>query len=131
MALQVGASHTIERRVAPEHSADTHGNPGVDVFTTPILCEWSEEAAVLAVQDQIDPGMITLGTRIDLKHLVATPIGMMVKVTATLKEIDERKLIFAVEAFDEKEKISECTHERFIVNKSRFLQKVADKARGS
>ncbi len=130
MALQVGASYTIERRVAPEHSADTHGNPGVHVFTTPILCEWSEEAAVLAVQDQLDPGMITLGTRIDLKHLVATPIGMMVKVTATLKEIDERKLTFAVEAFDEKEKISECTHERFIVNKSRFLQKVADKAKG-
>ncbi|MFQ5988693.1 MAG: thioesterase family protein [Candidatus Methylomirabilales bacterium] len=130
MALQVGASYTIERRVTTEHSADTHGNPGVDVFTTPILCEWSEEVAVLAVQDQLDPGMITLGTHIDLKHLVATPIGMMVKVTATLNEIDERKLTFAVEAYDEKEKISECTHERFIVNKSRFLQKVADKAKG-
>ncbi|MEE9539684.1 MAG: thioesterase family protein [candidate division NC10 bacterium] len=130
MALQVGASYTIERRVDPEHSADTHGNPGVDVFTTPILCEWTEEAAVLAVQDQLDPGMITLGVRIDLKHLVATPIGMTVKVSATLKEIDERKLVFAIEAFDEKEKISECTHERFIVNKSRFMQKVAEKAKG-
>jgi predicted thioesterase len=126
----VGATYTIERRVDQEHSADTHGNPGVDVFTTPILCEWTEEAAVLAVQDQLDPGMITLGVRIDLKHLVATPIGMMVKVTATLKEIDERKLVFAIEAFDEKEKISECTHERFIANKSRFLQKVAEKAKG-
>ncbi|MFQ5656497.1 MAG: thioesterase family protein [Candidatus Methylomirabilales bacterium] len=129
MALKVGASYTIERRVGPEHSADTHGNPGVDVFTTPILCEWSEEAAVRAVTDHLEPGMITLGIRIDLQHLVATPIGMTVKVTATLKEIDERKLIFAVEAHDEKEKISECTHERFIANKNRFLQKVADKAR--
>jgi predicted thioesterase len=77
MALQVGASYTIERRVDQEHSADTHGNPthgnpGVDVFTTPILCEWSEEAAVLAVQDQLDPGMITLGVWIDLKHLVGS-----------------------------------------------------------
>lgn len=130
MALEVGASHTIKRRVEQAHSADTHGNPGVDVFTTPVLCEWNEEAAVLAVQGQLDAGMITLGIRIDLKHLVATPIGMMVTVTATLKEIDERKLIFAVEAYDEKEKISECTHERFIVNKNRFLQKVAEKARG-
>ena len=130
MALKVGTSYTIERRVGVEHSADTHGNPGIDVFTTPVLCEWSEEAAVLAVTDQLEPGMITLGIRIDLKHLVATPIGMMVRVTATLKEIDERKLIFAVEAYDEKEKISECTHERFIVNKSRFLQKVAEKSKG-
>jgi predicted thioesterase len=129
MAPNIGASYTIERRVGPEHSADRHGNPGVNVFTTPILCEWSEEAAVLAVQDQLDPGMITLGTRIDLKHLVATPIGMMVRVTATLKEMDGRKLIFAIEAHDEKEKISECTHERFIVTKSRFLEKVAEKAR--
>jgi predicted thioesterase len=55
---------------------------------------------------------------------------MTVKVTATLKEIDERKLVFAIESYDEKEKISECTHERFIVNKSRFLQKVAEKAKG-
>lgn len=130
MAVEVGARYTIERRVKPEHSADKHGNPGVDVFTTPLLCEWSEEAAVLAVHEKLDPGMITLGTRIDLKHLVATPIGMMVKVTATLKEIDGRKLIFGVEAYDEKEKISECTHERFIVNKERFLAKVAEKAKG-
>lgn len=130
MAPKVGSSHTIKRRVEPEHSADRHGNPGIDVFTTPLLCEWSEEAAVLAVQDQLDPGMITLGTRIDLKHLVATPIGMMVRVTATLKEVDGRKLLFAVEAHDEREKISECTHERFIVTKSRFLEKVAEKAKG-
>lgn len=129
MALGVGASYTIERRVAPEHSADTHGNPGVDVFTTPLLCEWSEEASVLAVQDKLDPGMITLGTRIDLKHLAATPIGMKVKVTSTLKEIDGRKLVFSVEAYDEKEKISECVHERFMVNKERFVAKVAEKAK--
>lgn len=130
MAPKIGASHTIKRRVEPEHSADKHGNPGVDVFTTPLLCEWSEEAAVLAVHDQLDPGMITLGTRIDLKHLVATPIGMMVRVTATLKAIEGRKLTFDVEAHDEKEKISECTHERFLVTKDRFLQKVAEKAGG-
>jgi len=130
MALQVGARYTIERRVEPEHSADTHGNPGVDVFTTPLLCEWSEEAAVCSVTDKLDPGMITLGTRIDLKHLVATPIGMVVKVTATLKEIDGRKLVFDIESYDEKEKISECTHERFMVNKERFVAKVAEKAKG-
>ncbi|HZX60939.1 MAG TPA: thioesterase family protein [Candidatus Methylomirabilis sp.] len=130
MAPTVGAHYTIERRVEREHSADRHGNPGVDVFTTPVLCEWSEEAAVRAVQDQLDPGMITLGTRIDLKHLAATPIGMKVRITATLKEIDGRKLTFAVEGFDQKEKISECVHERFIVSKGRFLEKVAEKAKG-
>lgn len=130
MGPEIGASYTIERRVEPEHSADKHGNPGVDVFTTPLLCEWSEEAAVSAVTKQLEPGMITLGTRIDLKHLVATPIGMVVKVTATLKEIDGRRLVFSIEGYDEKEKISECTHERFIVNKQRFFEKVAAKAKG-
>lgn len=129
MGPEIGASYTVERRVGPEHSADKHGNPGVDVFTTPLLCEWSEEAAVFAVTKQLEPGMITLGTRIDLKHLVATPIGMVVKVTATLKEIDGRRLVFSIEGYDEKEKISECTHERFIVNKQRFFEKVAAKAK--
>ncbi len=130
MGPEIGASYTVERRVGPEHSADKHGNPGVDVFTTPVLCEWSEEAAVFAVTKQLDPGMITVGTRIDLKHLAATPIGMMVKVTATLKEIDGRKLVFFIEGYDEKEKISECTHERFIVNEERFFEKIAAKAEG-
>lgn len=130
MGPEIGASYTVERRVEPEHSADKHGNPGVDVFTTPLLCEWSEEASVFAVTKQLDAGMITVGTRIDLKHLGATPIGMMVKVTATLKEIDGRKLVFSVEGYDEKEKISECTHERFIVNKERFFEKIAAKAKG-
>lgn len=132
MALQVGLSYTIERRVTPEHSADKWGNPGVDVFTTPILSSWCEETAVMAVRDHLAPDKVTVGTRVDLKHLAATPIGMKVKVTATLKEIvdDGRRLIFAVEAFDEREKIGECHHERFIVTKSRFLEKVAQKAKG-
>jgi predicted thioesterase len=132
MGLQVGLSYTIERKVGPEYSADKWGNPGVDVFTTPILSSWCEETAVMAVQAHLEPGKITVGTRVDLKHLAATPIGMKVKVTATLKEIvdDGRRLIFAIEAFDEREKIGECHHERFIVTKSRFLEKVAQKAKG-
>lgn len=130
MAIAPGMSAEFSRKVKEKDTATHHGNPGVEVFSTPVLCEWVEEAACKAVHPHLDPGMVTVGTVVNLKHLAATPVGMTVRVQARLTEVDGRRLVFVVEAFDEKEKIGESHQERFIVTLQRFLERTAQKARG-
>jgi predicted thioesterase len=130
MAVQPGLTAEFTRKVETQHTATYHGNPGVDVFSTPVLCEWVEEAACNAIHPHLEPGMVTVGTIVNLKHLAATPVGMKVRVHARLTEVDGRRLVFTVEAFDEKEKIGESHQERFIVTLQRFLERTAQKAKG-
>jgi predicted thioesterase len=130
MSLREGLTFEMERQVTEAESSDRHGNPIVHVLTTPIVVEWMEEVATAGVQQYLPEGQGTVGSVVNMKHLAATPIGHMVKVVAHLKQIDGRRLIFWIEAFDEVEKIAECHHERFIVDLARFHDKVGKK-RGS
>ncbi len=130
MSLREGLTFEMERRVTEAESSDRHGNPVVHVLTTPIVVEWMEEVATAGAQQYLPEGQGTVGSVVNMKHLAATPIGHMVKVVAHLKQIDGRRLIFWIEAFDEVEKIAECHHERFIVDLARFHDKVGKK-RGS
>ncbi len=130
MALAPGLSAQFTRKVEGQHTATYHGNPGVEVLSTPVVREWVEEAACLAVHSHLDTGQVSVGTVVNLKHLAATPVGMSVRVQARLTEVDGRRLVFVVEAFDEKEKIAESHQERFIVTLQRFLERTAQKAKG-
>jgi predicted thioesterase len=82
-----------------------------------------ENAAWQAVAEHLDEGYVTVGTLVNVKHLAATPLGQKVRATAELIEIDRRRLVFKVEAYDERQKIGEGLHERFAVNLERFMQK--------
>jgi predicted thioesterase len=73
---------------------------------------------------------LSLGTQVNIRHLSATPLGMKVTAHALLKGIDKNRLFFLVDAFDEREKVAEGEHERILVSKERFLQKVAKKRAG-
>jgi predicted thioesterase len=73
---------------------------------------------------------VSLGTEVKIKHLSPTPLGMKVTANAILKRVDKNRLFFLVDAFDELEKVAEGEHERVLVSKDRFLQKV-DRKRGS
>ena len=73
----------------------------------------------------------SLGTRINVSHLAATPPGLTVTVDVRLDRVEGRKLSFTVSAHDGAEKISEGTHERFVIDHARFAEKVAGKARGA
>ena len=73
--------------------------------------------------DGLEEGYVTVGTLVNVRHLAATPLGQQVRATAELVEIDRRRLVFKVEAYDEQQKIGEGFHERFIVHLERFLQK--------
>lgn len=130
MSLREGLTFEMERRVTEAESSDRHGNPIVHVLTTPIVVEWMEEVATAGAQQYLPDGQGTVGSVVNMKHLAATPIGLKVKVVAHLKQIEGRRLVFWIEAFDEVEKIAECQHERFIVDLARFHDKVGKKLGG-
>lgn len=115
-------------KVGPEHTASRVGSGGMDVLATPVLVRLMEQAAVSAVDARLPEGYQTVGIHVDVRHLSATPPGMIVVASATLTAVDGRKLTFAVEAFDDVEKVGEGIHERMIVAQDRFLQRVAAKA---
>jgi fluoroacetyl-CoA thioesterase len=124
MALQTGMTGESKTTVVHENTAAAVGAGGVEVFGTPMMIALMENAAWRAVAQGLDEGYVTVGTLVHVSHLAATPIGQQVRATAELIEVDGRRLVFKVEAFDEHQKIGEGRHERFIVNLERFLQRV-------
>jgi predicted thioesterase len=114
--------------VVKEEDLVSHlGGVDVDVLTTPRLVQLLEEAAIQTIRDCIPSGQITLGALVKIKHLSPTPLGMKVTAHALLRDVDKNRLLFAVDAYDEVEKVAEGEHERILVPKDRFLQKVQKK----
>ena len=125
MELKVGMSYTKEITVEDRHTAKAFASGILDVFATPMLAAITEEASMRAVADALEEGQGTVGISLDLKHIAATPVGGHVRATATLTAIDRRKLTFEIEAYDDKELIGTCTHERFIIDNEKFMAKVS------
>lgn len=116
--------------VEERHTAAHLGSGGVPVYATPMMILAMEEAALSAVDPRLEPGQVTVGYHLDVKHLAATPLGMRVTARAELLSVEGKMLSFKVEAFDEKEKIGEGTHVRAIINVARFKEKLAAKSVG-
>jgi len=106
------------------------GDMDVDVLSTPRLIQLLEAAAIEAIKGSIPSEQLSLGTEVKMKHLSPTPLGMKVTAHALLKQVDKNRLFFLVDAYDEKEKVAEGEHERILVSKERFLQKVEKKKTG-
>jgi fluoroacetyl-CoA thioesterase len=123
MALEPGMTGEATTTVVHENTAAHVGAGGVEVFATPMMIALMENAAWRAVANGLEEGYVTVGTLVNVRHLAATPPGQQVRATAELIEIDRRRLVFKVEAYDEQQKIGEGYHERFIVNLDRFMQK--------
>ncbi|HLI69803.1 MAG TPA: thioesterase family protein [Ktedonobacteraceae bacterium] len=126
MTLNVGLIGEATTVVTYENTAASVGAGGVEVFATPMMIALMENAAWRSVADHLEPGYVTVGTLVNVKHLAATPLGQKVRATAELVEIDRRRLVFKVEAYDEQQKIGEGFHERFIVQLERFLEKKSE-----
>jgi fluoroacetyl-CoA thioesterase len=103
---------------------------GARVLGTPYLISNLEFTARNSVLPFLEKGFDTVGARVDVRHLAATPMGMEVTFQSELVAVEDRRLHFRVTAFDEKETISEGTHERFIINVERFASRVQAKASG-
>jgi len=113
--------------VTPDNTAEKFGNSGAVVFATPMLVALMEQAAINALAPYLADGQGSVGTKVEIAHLAATPVGMSVQATATLEEVAGKKMVFAVEAFDNQEQVGKGRHERYIINTAIFLEKVAAK----
>ena len=127
MSLTVGLRGRAETVVTETNTASAVGSGLVPVFATPYMVALMENAAVNAVTAHLEAGQGTVGTRLEVSHDAATPIGMRVWAECTLKEIDGKRLVFDVAAFEEAGPIGKGTHERFLIHTEKFLAKCESK----
>ena len=130
MSLTVGSKGRAEALVTEANTAAAVGSGLVPVFATPYMVALMENAAVNAVQAGLEAGQGTVGTRLEVTHDAATPVGMKVWAEAELTAVEGKKLTFTVRAFDEAGPIGGGTHERFIITVDRFLAKAEAKKGG-
>lgn len=125
--IRPGLSMEKSERVTDDNTANKYASGGVEVYATPAMIGLMENAAYSCVQNGLPEGWSTVGTALDVKHLAATPVGLTVTARAEVVVAEGRRLLFKVEAFDNREKIGEGTHERFIINLDKFLNRVKNK----
>ncbi len=128
MSIEPGLTGEIVRIVAESDTAVVYGSGLVPVLSTPHLIALMECAAQLVIEPFLTEEQTSVGIRVAMRHIAATPVGMQVRVRAEILEVDRRRLSFKVEAWDEVEKIGEAEHERFIVDAVRFMARVTEKA---
>ena len=115
MSLEPGATGEVTLTVGSDITAHAMGNHGVHVLATPFLIGLLENAGAAVLRGEIPPGGGSVGTMVEMRHLAATPAGMTVRAKATLLETDGKRFLFAVDAWDDREKIAEGRHERYLV----------------
>lgn len=132
MALQLhlpaGLTGTAEMVVGEQHTAPRVGSGRIHVLATPVMINLIEAAALAAVEQSLPEQHQSLGTRLDISHVAATPVGMRVRATAEVVRVEGRTIHFRVRAEDEHDLIGEGTHERVVVNLDRFDARVREKA---
>ena len=125
--MDTGIKGYKEITVTKELTAISLGSGDLEVYATPAMIALMEGTASESVKSELDEGQGSVGTCIAIKHLAATPIGMRVRCESELVEVDGRRLVFHITAYDEKDKIGEGTHERFIISNDKFQSKVNSK----
>lgn len=127
--LQVGLRAETSLVVSDADTAARWGSGLVPVYSTPALVGQMEHTAVVALTGQLAAGQTTVGGRIEVRHLAPTPVGMTVRVVAELVEVEGRRLGFKIEAWDDVEKIGEASHDRFVIDETKFMARVRSKGR--
>lgn len=129
-SIPVGLKGEHRRTVTSEIAIDFLGMDGTRVLGTPFMIMLLEMAARNSLLPLLDPGYDSVGTEVNVRHLAATPVGMEVTFKSEVIAVDDRRVRFKVEAFDEKEPIADGTHERFIIHVERFAKRIAEKIGG-
>lgn len=125
--ITIGIKGHLEQVVTPEMSAARVGSGLVDVLATPMMISLVERTCNESVLSHLDEGQGTVGTLVNVTHTAATPIGMRVWCDSELVDVDRRRLVFHVKAYDACGLIGEGTHERFIIDTAKFTAKVKKK----
>jgi fluoroacetyl-CoA thioesterase len=123
--IKVGMSAERTLVVPPERTVG-HFVPHMPmVYATPMMILEMEMASADAINAHLEPGWVTVGTEVDIKHLAATPVGAVVRTTAKVIAVERRVIRFEVEAFDERRRIGEGRHARGLVNVANFTSALA------
>jgi fluoroacetyl-CoA thioesterase len=130
VTLPIGTKGESIILVTNENAVSFLGDPDARVLGTPYMIAHLEMTARDSVKPLLDEGYDTVGARVDVRHLAATPMGMTVTFRSELTAVDGRRLQFNVEAFDGNEKIGEGTHERAIINVAKFAARLKAKSAG-
>lgn len=125
--IQTGIKGYQEDFVTEDRLAVNVGSGQVKVYATPQMIALVEKTALLSVEPYLEEGQSSVGTLVNMSHCSATPCGMKVHVETELVEVDRRRLVFKAKAYDERGLIGEGSHERFIIDITRFQAKAESK----
>ena len=125
MELQSGIKNEKSIVVTEELTASKVGSGLLPVYATPSMIALMENTCADCVQPYMQEGDGTVGTSVDIKHVSATPVGKKVRCECTLTEINGKKLVFEVNAYDDKGLIGTGTHKRAIINNEAFMARLA------
>lgn len=131
MELKTGIIGKQKFMVTEEMTAKRLGSGELPVLATPQMIALMENTAYKSVAAYLGEGQGTVGTKIAINHLAASPVGMEVSLESELVEIDRKRLVFRVKAYDAAGCIGEGEHERFIIDNQRFLEKAEAKKTGA
>ncbi|GIV64433.1 MAG: thioesterase family protein [Chloroflexota bacterium] len=130
MSIEPGLKAELSITVQESDTARFSAGEGFPpVLSTPRLVGYLERTAHQVLLPHLKENQGSVGTCVNIRHLAATPVGMQVRFSAELMEVDGRRLRFKVEAWDEVEKIAEGEHERFVIDRNRFNERLEEKAR--
>lgn len=125
--MEKGIKNTKTITVTADKTAEAMGSGILPVFATPAMVALMENTAAESVEALLPEGSTSVGTLINVKHLSADPVGAEVRCESELVEVDGRKLTFEIKVFDREGLVGEAYHERFVVDKARFMDKVQKK----
>ncbi|ADW18537.1 Thioesterase superfamily [Desulfobulbus propionicus DSM 2032] len=122
--IPTGIKGKEELVVTFEETAAKYGSGLVEVYATPAMVALMEKTCLKSVLPYLPEGFGTVGIKVDISHGKATPVGMKVTCESTLVEVDRRRLVFELLAYDEKGEIGRGRHERFIIDPKKFMEKL-------
>lgn len=128
MTLEPGLVNELTYKVEVSDTARSSGGESLPpVLSTPRMISFMERTAHMSILPYLAEGQTSVGTVVNIRHIGATPVGMEVRFRAELLEVDRRRLLFKVEAWDALEKVGEGQHERYIIDEGRFNERLAQK----
>ena len=123
--IPLGTQGVFTLEVRPEHLASQFKDSVLPpVLATPVMIMVMENAALNAIKPYLEPGESALGTRVDIRHIAATPVGVRVDGEAQVTRVDGRRIEFIVRAVDETEEIGRGVHERTIIDLARLSKRL-------
>ena len=125
--MQTGIKGLQEITVTDRDTAAVYGSGSLEVFGTPAMIALMEKTALNSIVPYLDETEGSVGTALDVKHTAATPVGMKVTCESELVEVDRKRLVFRLSVRDEAGPIGEGTHERFVIDNEKFMEKANGK----